>query len=1117
MRITVKIMLLIFLSIMGCSTLVYGQEDSGQSLSEQIAQLSNQIEQDSQLVTDKKQQLNQQLASAQELIDEARQRRDTVDGYEDSVKQANHRLAALNAQTSQLAKQNIKPINSGSTEQRSNELAVMVAEQNALLTDLAALQDEQTALNSRSQVIGEQLVEARNTLDTLNQGVSDVKPQPQEFNELATYLEQQAKIFKLQSTIRDFEREVVTLPARKSLTAAKLGLVREQVRLGEKRIASVQDYLEQSRMGQATQAVAASQQALDSSQGNNALAAISQENLLLAKSLKELISQDPQKEDSTARLRGRIVDLQQSAETVERVLATGSLTDELGVLLRQLQARLPRLGPLEKRLEYIKESAIRQQLNLILWQERLRNLSAPEDAAVSLLKQHDSGRDFSQQDINSAKKLVEDRVELLRQLVDASIASTDRLTEEKMVITEAISRTEELTTLLDRRLIWLPSNAGLADNVWHNLRESAKWILNPSAWWQAASDLWSGLTKSILLTIVLLMLPVSIIAARPMVKRSLGQLIARVGKVGKDTYWATPLALAETLLLALPLPIFIATIAGGLSIGSQPGSFSSALGTALGAVSSLSLVLLFFRSMCRKNGIFVGHFGWSETAREKLRGILSWFVWLQCGATLVFALAMAGDAVELRYGVAGLAFIVGSVGISLFCLAFFKPKGGVASSIVGDTPATLLTIVSFPVVVASPLLIGLLPLFGFFDTAVALQSKLFLSGVVLIFTAILYGILMRVFLVAYRRFSLKRQKARRAEKELQRNKKQEADASGDAMPVNKPHVAADPDDVSKQTKSILMGLSAVIFLVCLWFIWKPLLPALGIVDDIVLWQRVQVVDGVEISSGVTLWNIIVALLLMFGGFVAAKNMRGILEVGFFERFKLDPGARYAAVTIMGYVLVGLGIVIGLGQLGIDWSKLQWIVAALGVGLGFGLQEIVANFVSGLIILFERPVRVGDTVTIGNLSGTVSNIKIRATTVTDFDNREVLLPNKSIITENVTNWTLNDAVTRIVLNIGVAYGSDIAQVRDLLMKVIESHADVLKLPAPNVFFINHGASSLDFEVRVFVSTPAKRLPVTHDINSMINQTLKEHHINIPFPQRDVHIISNQETTDKDGDE
>jgi potassium efflux system protein len=342
------------------------------------------------------------------------------------------------------------------------------------------------------------------------------------------------------------------------------------------------------------------------------------------------------------------------------------------------------------------------------------------------------------------------------------------------------------------------------------------------------------------------------------------------------------------------------------------------------------------------------------------------------------------------------------------------------------------------------------------------------------------------------------------------NKQDEAlvEPSGDASPVEAEEKGIDEKEVMRQSRSIMVWITALLFLVGLWFVWKPLLPALGIVDDIVLWQQVQIVDGVELSSGVTLWNIILACGFVLGGVIAANNIRGVMEIGFFERFEMDNGARYAIMAILGYLLVGSGIVIGSFQLGIDWSKLQWIIAALGVGLGFGLQEIVANFVSGLIILFERPIRVGDFVTIGELSGTVSNIKIRATTITDFDNREVLLPNKSIITENVTNWTLKDSVTRIVIKIGVAYGSDISEVRDLLMNVVKKQKEVLELPAPQVFFLEHGDSSLNFEIRAFVSRPENRLPLTHAINTAINQALAEHDISIPFPQRDLHIISGQ---------
>ena len=168
--------------------------------------------------------------------------------------------------------------------------------------------------------------------------------------------------------------------------------------------------------------------------------------------------------------------------------------------------------------------------------------------------------------------------------------------------------------------------------------------------------------------------------------------------------------------------------------------------------------------------------------------------------------------------------------------------------------------------------------------------------------------------------------------------------------------------------------------------------------------------------------------------------------------------------------------------------------------------IVANFVSGLIILFERPIRVGDTVTVGADSGTVSRLQIRATTITDWDNKEILVPNKNFITERVVNWTLSNEVTRVIAKVGVAYGTDLEQAREAITSAVESVPSVLETPAFSVFFLGFGDSSLDFEVRAFVDELNKRLPTLHEINFAINSALPAAGIEIPFPQRDLHMRS-----------
>jgi potassium efflux system protein len=197
-------------------------------------------------------------------------------------------------------------------------------------------------------------------------------------------------------------------------------------------------------------------------------------------------------------------------------------------------------------------------------------------------------------------------------------------------------------------------------------------------------------------------------------------------------------------------------------------------------------------------------------------------------------------------------------------------------------------------------------------------------------------------------------------------------------------------------------------------------------------------------------------------------------------------------------------VVTLSTLGVSWDKLQWLVAALSVGLGFGLQEIFANFISGLIILFERPVRIGDVVTIGNLSGTVSKIRIRATTITDFDRKEIIVPNKTFVTDQLVNWSLNDTITRITLTIGVAYGSDLELVHKLLLQAAQDNPRVLRDPIPLVFFLTFGDSTLNHELRVHVRELGDRNAATDEINRAIDRMFREHGIEIAFRQLDIYV-------------
>ena len=259
---------------------------------------------------------------------------------------------------------------------------------------------------------------------------------------------------------------------------------------------------------------------------------------------------------------------------------------------------------------------------------------------------------------------------------------------------------------------------------------------------------------------------------------------------------------------------------------------------------------------------------------------------------------------------------------------------------------------------------------------------------------------------------------------------------------------------------------------------------------------------------VSLADLGLAILLALATLIGAKNIPGLMEILLLKRLPLDQGARYAASTLARYAIVIVGLTLSLGSIGIGWSTVQWLAAALTFGLAFGLQEIFANFVSGLIMLFERPVQLGDIVTVGGVDGKVTRIHMRATTITDWDNRELIVPNKEFITGQLVNWTLSDTITRAVIRVGVAYSSKPRQVREMLLKVAENCPLVMRDPGPSAIFREFGDSSLNFDLRVYLATRDLWPAMIDQLHESIHTECAAAGIEIAFPQLDVHLDSTE---------
>ena len=261
------------------------------------------------------------------------------------------------------------------------------------------------------------------------------------------------------------------------------------------------------------------------------------------------------------------------------------------------------------------------------------------------------------------------------------------------------------------------------------------------------------------------------------------------------------------------------------------------------------------------------------------------------------------------------------------------------------------------------------------------------------------------------------------------------------------------------------------------------------------------------DSNVTLATAFAFVLIIGLVFLLELLLRRYLIRRFLQQTHFQHSMQYAVGKIAGYLFIAMGFYIALKVVGIDLSSLAFVAGAIGIGLGFGLQNIISNFVSGLIILAERPISIGDRVELGEIAGLVTKINLRSTNIVTNDNITIIVPNSDFITNKVTNWSYGDPKVRIRVPIGVAYGTDPEKLKRLLLEVAAENSKVLREPPPQVFFVAFGDSSLGFELGVWTSemTSMPRM-FRSELNYAIERKLRVNQVEIPFPQRDLHLRS-----------
>lgn len=797
-------------------------------------------------------------------------------------------------------------------------------------------------------------------------------------------------------------------------------------------------------------------------------------------------------ERAAAAAERRVEQVRANRAAVEEILSIGFSGDEAGELLREARRRAPEAAPLRRALE-----------------ERARSVAIARLDRVRLLERR--------READDAGNVAE--VQRLSAELEEQQAYLDALMRAQAAEAQLADEAAGLVGLLDERLLWIGS-APPVGRAWVNdVVAGLRWGTQPAAWWALGQATIKGVAAVPLVAVLWTLVTGLLLFARPRLLRRLADLATGTSRHRTDGYGLTAEALGVTLLLALPLPLVIAGLAQATLAGS-PLPFGHAVARGALAAAAVAFALGFFAQVCRPSGLAEAHFHWEPHARRTLWRHLNQLRAVEVPCALVVAATDAGGQEALRQGLGRAAFLVGALVLTAFVAVVFRTERGVPAGLLQPGSwAWRLRKPAWLALVAVPASLTLAAAAGYYFTATEVLGRFFTSGVVALLATVVYSLASRSVTLGRKRLAMDLARRRLSEARAARRAaaaaaseatgdggRRDPDspaASGDAEPeLEEPEI--DVEAVSGQTRTLLLTLVGVAFAAALYAVWADLLPALGFLSNFRVTPATLNSEGEVLVEGLTLWSLLLGAVTLALTWVAARNLPAVVELVVLQRVPIDAGTRYAVATLLRYAVVAAGLLTASRLVGIDWSKAQWIIAALGVGLGFGLQEIVANFVSGIIVLIERPVRVGDTVTVGQVSGTVSRLAIRATTITDWDNKEVLVPNKAYITDPVVNWTLSNGITRLLLPVGVAYGTDVDAAQAAMAAAVKSCPAVLAEPGPSVLFLGFGDSSLDFEVRCFVSELSKRLPTIHALNRAIYAELDRAGISIPFPQRDLHL-------------
>lgn len=1015
---------------------------------------------------------------------------------QDTLIDADSEIQKNSADLQNLKKQLSTPSN---TDYASQSLANLQAQVEKLTNQQ---QDAQSALSAvNTQLAGQSSVSER-----AQTALTDNVKRTQELNQkladptTSSLLKQQIQLELQLIELKNIYNQVL-LKNSDQLTVlyrSRYELLNTRVQALQQQIAAIQEAINQKNLAKTQNQVEQAQQQSQNVEQNPLI----QKELNLNAQLSQYLLEQTEKTNTLTqdelRMRNVLDNLTQTQRTIDEQISALQGTLVLSRIIQQQKQKLPTNLNIQGLSKQIAD--LRVQIFDIT---QKRNELYDIDAYISKIEQ-DENKSFTPAEKAQLTNLLTERRKVASDLIKSlnnqlNLAISLELTQQQ--ITQI---SDQIQSKLDQQSFWVKSNNPI----------NLDWIKKLPMSLKAQLD---GIGKKIgfptnfdnlpyLLTYVFILFVIGglIFKFKESIKHRLSVINGEINTLRSDSQWHTPLALFYTALLSLSGTLWFLAACQllGFFLVKNPQEFWEWSLSMAGYWWFFSFVL----AILRPNGILVRHFGFAKESAASLQDVTKRII---VSVVLLLNTSIFSNVMDtgLANDVLG---EINTIVALLFCIVIIAPRfvrteKSLNSSVTDQRDRTLLKIMRVLLQLVPVILIALVAL-GYYYTALNLITHIINTYIAWVVWSLVRHTIYRGITVASRRLAYRRLQEKRQQKQQDSS---DTSASDDVVVITEQEEGLDLNEVRSQLLRFADLFIWTALFAIFYYVWSDLVTVVSYLRDITLWQQTSTTEAGVVTETISLFNLIVALIIVVITYILVRNIPGILEVLIFSRVKLSPGTPYTITKLLTYILVAVGGAWAFSTLGMSWSKLQWLFAALSVGLGFGVQEIFANFVSGIILLFERPIRVGDTVTINGVTGTVAKFRIRAITMIDPDRKEVIVPNKSFVTGQVINWALSNTVTRLVVSVGVAYGSDLDLVKRLLLQAAHEQPSVLKDPEPRALFLTFGASTLDHELRVYVGQVSERNDTLDALNRRVNELFAENNIDIAFNQLDI-FIKNKDT-------